>query len=241
MQRRLAALLVLALALVAGLAAPAAAQVPGLAATLTVPLSTTVGVSVQATAVFTPPTTAGPLQVQIRLGGAAGTATLSNIVASSGLTNCTLLLAPQRALCDWPSGAGEQTLTVTINALAVTATDIAVFADGGPVGALAALDDSNFEILPATTPTTPTTPPTTPTTPPTTPTTPPATPTTPPTTPTTAPTTPTSAAVAPTSAATTDPGTLPATGASDTSAFIALVVLALGAFLLIIVRKFREA
>jgi LPXTG-motif cell wall-anchored protein len=47
--------------------------------------------------------------------------------------------------------------------------------------------------------------------------------------------------VAPTSAApTTDPATLPATGGSDASAFIAVAVLAVGAFLLIVARKFRE-
>ena len=57
--------------MVAGVAAPAAAQVPGLTATLTVPSSTTVGVSVQATAVFTPPAgSTTPVQVGIRLIGA---------------------------------------------------------------------------------------------------------------------------------------------------------------------------
>ena len=57
-----------------------------------------------------------------------------------------------------------------------------------------------------------------------------------------APTTPTSAGVAPTSAAaTTQPAPLPATGGSDANAFIAVTVLALGAFLLIVARKVREA
>ncbi len=236
MPRRLAALLVLALAGVAGVAAPAAAQA-GLAATLTVPSSTTVGVPVQATAVFTPPTTPEPLQVAITVNGGAQITTLTLVSNSAGLTGCIPLPVPRTLRCDWTSGAGgPQTLTVSINPIAVGA--VSVSADGGPDGAtLVQLASSPFVILPEGA----TTVPTTPTTPPTTPTTAPTTPTTAPTTPTSAAVTPTSAAVAPTSAAaTTDPGNLPATGGSDASAFIALVVLALGAFLLIIVRKFRE-
>lgn len=220
MQRRVVVLLASAVAVVAGFAAPAAAQaVPGLSATLTVPSSTTLGVSVQATAVFTPPTPSpGPLQVAIRLFGGAGSASLSAVSPSGGeLTNCTLQLLNTQALCDWtPAGGGPQTLTVTIDPVAVGAMSVA--ATGALQGGnQTTLDSSTFVVLPEATTTTTTT--------------------------TLAPTTgtsPTTAAVAPTSAAaTTSAGTLPASGGSDANAYIALVVLALGAFLVIIARKFR--
>ena len=59
--------------------------------------------------------------------------------------------------------------------------------------------------------------------------------------PTTGPVSPTSAAVSPTSAAnvTTDPGQLPPTGASDSTALVAVIVLGLGALVLFATRKFR--
>jgi LPXTG-motif cell wall-anchored protein len=58
---------------------------------------------------------------------------------------------------------------------------------------------------------------------------------------TTAPVSPTTAAVSPTSAAsaTTDPGQLPATGTSDSTALIAVILLGLGAMVLLVARKFR--
>lgn len=168
---------------------------------------------------FTPPTPSpGPLQVAIRLFGGAGTATLSAVSPSGGeLTNCTLRLINTQALCDWtPAGGGPQTLTVTIDPVAVGAMSVAA------TGALqngnqATLDSFPFVVLPEATTTTTTT-----------------------LAPTTGPTTPTTAAVAPTSAAaTSSAGTLPASGGSDANAYIALAVLALGAFLVIIARKFR--
>jgi len=223
--RRIAALLAVALAVVAGVAAPAAAQaVPGLTATLSVATSTTVGVSVQATAVFTPPTTPAPLEVAIRLTGAgAGTnATLATASVTSELTSCGVRQAGTQVmsiLCAWTPTAGSvsQTLAVTINAVAVSS--FTVDATGGPTGGASnqvVLDSSPFAITQQAPPTTVAT---------------------------TAPTGPTtSSAVAPTSAAaTTQPAALPPTGGSDANAFIALTVLALGAFLVIMARKFREA
>jgi len=71
------------------------------------------------------------------------------------------------------------------------------------------------------------------------------TPTTAPTTtiapPTTGPVEPTTAVVSQTSAVsvTTDPGQLPATGASDSTALIAVILLGLGAMVLLVARKFR--
>ena len=52
---------------------------------------------------------------------------------------------------------------------------------------------------------------------------------------------PTTGAVSPTSAAnvTTDPGQLPPTGASDSTVLVAILVLGLGAFVLLVTRKFR--
>ena len=224
MLRRLAALL--AVAVVAGVAAPAAAQaVPGLTATVTVvPTSIGPGGTAQATAVFQPPTTPEPLQVVIELNAfVSGNASLALGTNTSGLTGCVLRLNNTRVRCDWLTGSGgPQTLTVTINAAASAAPDTGtVRALGSPSGGtLGVLAVTTFAITqaPPTTTTTTTTLATT-----------------------TAPTTPTSAAVAPTSAAaTTQPAALPATGGSDANAFIAVVVLALGAFLVIMARKFRE-
>jgi LPXTG-motif cell wall-anchored protein len=84
----------------------------------------------------------------------------------------------------------------------------------------------------------PTTDPGTPTTDPGTPTTDPGTPTTDPGTPTTTP----GGSVSPTSAAnvTGDPSTLPTTGTSDVTLMTALVVLAVGGFLLLVGRRFRR-
>ena len=83
--------LALALAVVAGVAAPAAAQVLGLTATVTVvPTSTGPGGTAQATAVFQPPTTPGPVQVTIDLNGfVVGTASLALGTSTSGLTGET--------------------------------------------------------------------------------------------------------------------------------------------------------
>ena len=227
MPRRPAALFALALAfaaaVVASVAAPAAAQaVPGLLATLTVPSSTTVGVPVQATAVFTPPAgSTAPLQDAIRLQGATTNATLTVASSTSGeLTGCIPRITNTQVRCDWtPAGGGPQTLTVTINPVAVSIFSVA--ATGAPSGGnQTGIVNSPFAITQQAPPTSAAT--TVATTP--------------------APTTPTSAGVAPTSAAaTTQAAALPPTGGSDANAFIALAVLALGAVLVIMARKFREA
>ena len=238
MQRGLAALLVTVVALVAGVAAPAGAQVPGLSATLSVvPPSTPPGGTAQVTAVFQPPTTAEPLTVAILLTGLAGRATLATVSNTSGLSNCVTALQALQVKCDWASGGGgAQTLVVTVNVDAAAALGQGfVQATGGPVGGTQdVLASSTFVIGlegPTTTTTTTTLAPTTA----------PTTPTSATVAPTTDAVAPTSAAVEPTSAvATTQPEPLPATGGSDASAFIALVVLAFGAFLLLIARKFRE-
>ena len=230
MPRRLAALLALApalaLAVVVGVAAPAAAQaVPGLTATLTVPSSTSVGVSVQATAVFTAPTPPpGPLLVSIRLAGGVGSATLALASNTPGLTAaCAAGRILVRVNCNWTPAAGgeQQTLAVTINPVAVSVFSVVA---GGSLagGTQAILDSSSFAITPQQAATTTTTTL--------------VAPTTAPGTPTSAGSSPTSAA-APTSAAT---APLPATGGTNANAFIALTVLALGAFLLIIARKVRR-
>ena len=224
--RRLPAVLALALALavVAGVAAPAAAQVPGLTATLTVvPTSTGPSGTAQATAVFQPPTTPGPVQVTIDLNGlVSGTASLALGTTTSELKGCVLRLNSTRVRCDWLTGSGgPQTLTVTINVAASAAPQFgSVQALGSASGTpLVVLDFTNFAITQQAPPTTAATTTTT----------------------TTAPTGPTtSAAVAPTSAAATTAAALPPTGGSNANAFIALTALALGAFLLIVARKVRE-
>ena len=166
---------------------------------------------------FTPPAPPVPVQVAIRLFGAATSATLATASNTSELTGCIVQLAGTQVLCDWTPGAGSvaHTLTVTINP--VTVSIFSVRATGGPQGGIQQdLASAAFAITQQAPPTTTTT--------------------------TTAPTTPTSAAVAPTSAAaTTQAAPLPPTGGSDANAFIALTVLALGAFLVIMARKVREA
>ena len=133
----------------------------------------------QATAVFTPPTTAVPLQVAITLNGGAQITTLTLVSNSPGLTGCIPLPVPRRLRCEWTSGAGgPQTLTVSINP--VGTGSLRCRRTVGPQADLVQLDSSPFAILPEGVTTMPTT-----TVAPTT--------TLAPTTPTTAPTTPTSA------------------------------------------------
>jgi hypothetical protein len=220
-------------AAVAGVASPAAAQqVPGLTATVTVvPTSTGPGGTAQATAVFQPPTTFGPVQVTIDLINVfpRGNATLALGTNTSELTGCVLRNLSTRVRCDWLTGqVGPQTLTVTINVAASAVPDVeTVQALGAPSGGgnLVPLAFAAFAVTQAPPPTDATTVATTVAT----------------TAAPTGPTTPTSSAVAPTSAAaTTQPGALPPTGGSDANAFIALTVLALGAFLVIMARKVRE-
>ena len=168
--------------------------------------------------------------------GAASFAPATNAVGA--LTGCVLRLNNTRVRCDWLSGTGgAQTLTVTINVAAGAAPRVgertgARWVRQGATRRARRLhlrhpagrgrqrrpprrraDADNRSDHPDERHSAPTS----------------------------AVVAPTSAVVAPTSAAaTTDPGDLPATGGSDASALIALVVLALGAFLLIIARKFRE-
>ena len=196
-----------------------------------VPTSTGPGGTAQATAVFQPPTTFETVQVTIDLLDVfpRGNATLAQPPRNTGeLTGCVLRNLSTRVRCDWLTGqVGPQTLTVTINVAASAVPDVeTVQALGAPSGGtLVPLAFAGFAVTQAPPPTDATT----------------VAPTAATTAAPTGPTTPTSSAVAPTSAAaTTQPGALPPTGGSDANAFIALTVLALGAFLVIMARKVRE-
>ena len=172
---------------------------------------------------FTPPAgSTTPVQVGIRLFGASTNANLATVSNTPELTGCIVRLATNTEVrCNWtPAGGGPQTLTVTINPVAVSLFTVAATSESPrhPPNTIpgASVTFAVTQQVPTTTTTTTVAP-------------------------TTDPGTPTSATGSPTSAAApTQAASLPATGGSDANTFIALTVLALGAFLIIVARKFRE-
>lgn len=218
--RRLALAAVLAAAALFG-TTPANAQTPDFSGTLVVsPPATSPSSTATATAVVTPLFDAGPSLVRVTLTNTGGAGTFSIVSATPGLTGCALSGSDRIVICSWDVqiADGPQTLVLTINVDAtavigsVWALDLGAARAQTPLEPALATATLTIEQLPPTT-----VPPTT----------------EPPTTPVT--TTATTGRPVPTTAE-----NLPTTGGSDAPLFLALAVLAGGAFLLIAARKFRE-
>ncbi len=219
--RRLALAAALAAAALVG-TTPASAQTPDFSGTLVVsPATTPPSSTATATAVVTPLVDAGPSVVRVTLTNTGGAGTFSIVSATPELTGCALSGSDRIVICSWDVQVadGPQTLVLTINVDAaavigsVWALDLGAARVQTPLEPALATATLTIEQLPTTT-LPPTTEP---------PTTGPAT------------TTATTGRPVPTTAE-----NLPSTGGSDAPLFLALAVLAGGAFLLITARKFRE-